>query len=93
MLGRIKPLNRLFNTKSKGNLKGALMAIASIFIVLYVLVIVLGNLVPVMDAAVPDNSTLQPAVDDLQTNTTTFFSVAALIGVIGVATLIINILS
>jgi hypothetical protein len=92
MLSGLKPLGR-FNKKSKGDLKGSLMAIATIFIVLYVLVIVLGNLVPVMEAAVPANSTLQPAVDSLQANTTTFFTVAALVGVIGVAILIINILS
>ena len=93
MLGGLKPLDRLFNKKSKGDLKSSLMAIAVVFIVLYVLVIVLGNLIPVMESAVPSNSTLAPAVDSLQANTKTFFTVAALVGVIGVAILIINILS
>jgi len=93
MLSGLKPLERMFRKKSKGDIKGSLMAIASIFIVLFVLVIVLGNLVPVMDAAVPVNSTLAPVVGDLQNSTSTFFEISGLIGIIGICVLIINMLS
>ena len=93
MLGYLKPLERLFSKKSKGDLKGALMGIATVFIVLYILVIVLGNLMPVMDSAIPADSPLAQSKNALTENTKTFFTIGALVGVIAIAMLIINILS
>ena len=93
ILGGLKPLERLFKKKSKGDLKGALMGIATIFIILYVLAIVLGNLTPVMTDAIPTNSTLAPAVDGLESNVVVFFQIGGLIGLIAIAMLIINILT
>lgn len=93
MLDGLKPLERLFTKKTKGDMKGALMGIAIVFIILYILVIVLGNLIPVMDSAVPDNSTLAESKTALEDNTKTFFTIGALVGVIAIAMLIINILT
>ena len=93
MLDGLKPLERLFHKKTKGDMKGALMGIAIVFIILYILVIVLGNLIPVMDSAVPTNSSLAASKTALVDNTKTFFTIGALVGVIAIAMLIINILT
>jgi len=93
MLRGLKPLERLFSKKTKGDIKGTLMGIAVVFIVLYILVIVLGNLMPVMETAIPNNSPLKDVKNTITANTKTFFSIAALVGVIAVAMLIINILT
>ena len=93
MLDGLKPLERLFTKKSRGDMKGALMGIAIVFIILYILVIVLGNLIPVMDSAVPADSPLADSKTALTDNTKTFFTIGALVGVIAIAMLIINILT
>jgi len=93
MLGNLKPLERLFSKKTRGDMKSALMGIAIVFIILYILVIVLGNLIPVMDSAVPQDSPLAESKTALTENTKTFFTIGALVGVIAIAMLIINILT
>lgn len=93
MLGNLKPLERLFSKKTRGDMKNALMGIAIVFIILYILVIVLGNLIPVMDSAVPQDSPLADSKTALTENTKTFFTIGALVGVIAIAMLIINILT
>ena len=93
MLEGLKPLERLFTKKTKGDMKGALMGIAIVFIILYILVIVLGNLIPVMDDAIPSGSPLEESKTALTNNTKTFFTIGALVGVIAIAMLIINILT
>jgi len=86
MLGYLKPLERLFSKKSKGDLKGALMGIATVFIVLYILVIVLGNLMPVMDSAIPENSPLAESKN-------TILTLGVIVGIIAIVILSINLRS